>query len=116
MDGTTASALVSSSPMTDDRGRPRGLLAMVTDITERLAAEEALAAARVARKQASELNDNVVQGLVLAKYALAGKDVATAARMVDGTLGHARRMISDLIGGADVAPGDLRREQAAGVE
>ena len=36
--------------------------------------------------------------------------------MVDGTLGQARRMISDLIGGADVAPGDLRREQAAGVE
>jgi len=37
-------------------------------------------------------------------------------RMLEGSLGHARRMISDLIGGADVAPGDLRREQAAGVE
>ncbi len=70
----------------------------------------------MARKQATELNDNVVQGLVLAKYALGRDDRSAAERMLDSTLGQARRMISDLIGRENVEPGDLRREQAAGVE
>jgi PAS domain S-box-containing protein len=102
-----------------DAGDPEHALRLTGvghDVTERLAAEEALAGARMARKQAAELNDNVVQGLVLAKYALARDDRTAAARMIDGTLGQARRMIADLIGRQDVQPGDLRREHAAGVE
>jgi hypothetical protein len=85
------------------------------DITDRRVAEEALVAARVSRRQARELNDNVVQGIVLAKYALERGDVTTARAVVDSTLAEARRMIDDLLGDAEVQPGQLRREAAAGV-
>jgi PAS domain S-box-containing protein len=100
----------------DEAGNVVRMTGVVHDVTERLRAEDELAAARVARRQATELNDNVVQGLVLAKYALGGGDRNTAVRMIDGTLGQARRMIADLIGPDRVEAGDLRRDQPADVE
>jgi PAS domain S-box-containing protein len=115
-DGTSRDLEVSGAVQVDDAGRVSGLAGMALDVTDRLAAEEALAAARIARRQATELNDNVVQGLVLAKYALGRDDDASAARMIDDTLGHARRMITDLIGRDAVRPGDLRREEPARVD
>lgn len=99
----------------DGGARPTRMSGTGHDITDRRLAEEALVAARVARHQARELNDNVVQGIVLAKYALERGDVATARAMVDSTLAEARRMIDDLLGEAEVEPGQLRREAAAGV-
>lgn len=77
-------------------------------------AEEELIVVRLARQQATELNDNVVQQLALARYALARGDEHEATRLLEATLGEARRMISDLLGDAPVEPGDLRREHAAG--
>jgi Tfp pilus assembly protein PilF len=76
----------------------------------------ALARARAARRRAREVNDDVVQALVLAVYALDRGDVDRARGLIDGALEHARRMISDLIGGETVEPGDLRRETPAGVD
>lgn len=99
----------------DGGGRPTRMSGTGHDITDRRLAEEALVEARVARRQARELNDNVVQGIVLAKYALEHGDLATARSMVDATLAEARRMIDDLLGEADLEPGQLRREAAAGV-
>lgn len=95
--------------------RPTRMSGTGHDITDRRLAEEELVAARVARRQARELNDNVVQGIVLAKYALDRGDTATARATIDTTLGEARRMIDDLLGEAEVEPGQLRREAAAGV-
>ena len=115
-DGSPRILEVSGAAHAAEGGRAVRVAGMALDVTDRLEAEEALAAARVARRQATELNDNVVQGLVLAKYALDRDDGETATRMIDGTLGHARRMITDLIGSDDVKPGDLRREEAAGVD
>jgi PAS domain S-box-containing protein len=99
----------------DGGARPTRMSGTGHDITDRRLAEEALVTARLARRQARELNDNVVQGIVLAKYALDRGDAATAATMVESTLTEARRMIHDLLGEAEVEPGHLRREAAAGV-
>lgn len=65
------------------------------------------------QRQASELNDEVVQGLVLAHYNLRRGDLERAAETIDATLEAARSIISDLLGEADIAPGDLRRESPA---
>ena len=45
-DGTALWAIVEASPILDEHGKPAGTLAMVTDITERKRAEEALAQER----------------------------------------------------------------------
>ncbi len=50
-----------------------------------------------------------------AEAALARGDEVTARRMVDASLAQAQRIIGDLLGEADVQPGQLRRESAAGV-
>ena len=69
------------------------------------------------QRQALEINDNVVQGLAVAKYALDTGDDARAYEAVSRTLTSARGIISDLLGGADsgahLGPGDLVRGQAA---
>lgn len=78
-------------------------------------AEAELAARERQRAQAAELNDEVVQGLALAHYHLAGGQAAAAADAVAETLAAARGMVSNLLEGVDVEPGRLRRTQAARV-
>jgi len=60
-DGTHVWAIVSSSPVSDDDGRPVGTLAMVTDITERKEAEARVR--RMARLYAvsSSVNEAIVR-------------------------------------------------------
>jgi hypothetical protein len=65
------------------------------------------------QRQALEINDNVVQGLAIAKYALDAGDDAKAYEAVSRTLVSARTIISDLLGGEDLGPGDLLRGEAA---
>jgi signal transduction histidine kinase len=68
------------------------------------------------QRQALEINDNVVQGLAIAKYALDAGDEAKAYEAVARTLTSARGIISDLLGGEDpghLGPGDLVRGEAA---
>jgi signal transduction histidine kinase len=65
------------------------------------------------QRQALEINDNVVQGLAVAKYALDAGDEAKAYEAVARTLVSARGIISNLLGGEDLGPGDLVRGEAA---
>ena len=88
------------------------------DASSRLAGE-ALAArlsqARLRRRQALEINDNVVQGLVAAKYALDAEQYPVVATYIDRTLDSARAMMDDLLeplDGEDLMPGDLVRANA----
>jgi PAS domain S-box-containing protein len=77
---------------------------------------EALAAAvresQVRRRQAMEINDNVVQGLSTSLYALRDEDAVLAESLLDRTLHAARQMMSDLlepVEGDEIKPGDLVR-------
>lgn len=69
------------------------------------------------RRQALEINDNVVQGLTSAAYALDQDDVPLARSFVDRTLTSARHMMDDLLEprGQEIRPGDLIRAKAASV-
>ena len=64
--------------------------------------------ARASANAASQINDDVVQSLVLAKYALDRGDVDEAQARVDETLASAKQIVAGLTP-PDVRPGDLRR-------
>lgn len=57
-----------------------------------------------------ELNDDVVQGLVVARMALEVGDLATASDAVDRTLESARKIVSELLeAGGPIGAGSLVR-------
>lgn len=98
----------------EDRGDGE-VAAFLHDAAPRLQ-NEALAAAvregQVRRRQAMEINDNVVQGLSAALYALRDGMTDPATATLERTLVSARRMMSDLLEPVDgdvVQPGDLVR-------
>lgn len=70
------------------------------------------------RRQALEINDNVVQGLTAASYALEQDDAGAARSYLDRTLLSARHMMDDLLEprGQEIKPGDLIRSQAASLD
>ena len=65
--------------------------------------------ARAAATAASQINDDVVQSLVLAKYALDRGEVGEAEARLDATLASAKQIVEGLTP-PDVRPGDLRRD------
>jgi hypothetical protein len=71
------------------------------------------------QRQALEINDNIVQGLVIAETALALDQRERSQAALEATLVSARQIISDLLGevGSDarLGAGDLRRRQPATV-
>jgi len=74
---------------------------------------------KVRERQALEINDNIVQGLSVAKYSLdQGKDEQSR-EAVEETLRKARAIITELLGEKDseieLGPGELRRKQPAAV-
>ncbi len=74
---------------------------------------------KVRERQALEINDNVVHGLSVAKYALdQGQDEKTR-NAVEETLTKARMIITELLGDEDsevaLGPGELRRQRPATV-
>ena len=75
--------------------------------------------AELRRKQALEMNDEVVQGLSVAKYAFEVEDPSMAQRAVEKTLEAARQMVSELLSEGTkrriLGPGDLIRERPARV-
>ena len=111
----------------DETGTPVRMRGTCIDITDRVLAEEEREAhaARVQEEQtrrqaALEINDNVVQGLTAALYALELEDTDSVRDYVRRTLDSARAIITDLVGPLEgnVAPGDLVRTsplEAAGL-
>lgn len=69
------------------------------------------------QRQALEINDNIVQGLVIAETALALDQRERSQAALEATLVSARQIISDLLGevGSDarLGAGDLRRSRPA---
>ena len=64
-------------------------------------------------RHAVEINDNIIQGLALAKYQMQrGQEEAGATQLSD-TLREAQRLVSGLLGDAEVQAGQLRRETPA---
>lgn len=101
-------------------GKPVRMIGSVQDVTEQREAEETaikLGETRLRHKQALELNDEVVQGLAVAKYALDVGDSNTAGRALVRTLASARKLIDDLLHGDEdtFGPGDLVRDRPASV-
>lgn len=64
-------------------------------------------------RHAVEINDNIIQGLALAKYKLQSGEGQASADQVSETLREAQRLVSNLLGDAEVQAGQLRREVAA---
>ncbi len=64
-------------------------------------------------RHAVEINDNIIQGLALAKYKLEAGEGQASADQVSDTLREAQRLVSNLLGDAEVQAGQLRREIAA---
>ncbi len=104
--------------VTDANGTPLRMRGTCIDITDRVRAEQAQEETAVrlsqelqSRRQAAELNDNVVQGLTAAMYAAELGDLERTRAYVAETLAKASRMLDDLmLAGGDP---DLLRQQAA---
>jgi hypothetical protein len=64
-------------------------------------------------RHAVEINDNIIQGLALAKYQLQRGQEEDSATQLSDTLREAQRLVSGLLGDAEVQAGQLRREGAA---
>jgi PAS domain S-box-containing protein len=100
-----------------------GLVAIfLHDATTRLANEAFTAhlkEAQLRRHQALEINDNVVQGLTSALYALEMGDTGRTVSFLRRTLAAAGRMIDDLVmplSGEDLHPRDLVRATASSLD
>jgi PAS domain S-box-containing protein len=91
------------------------------DAKPRLASEAMatrLGEVHLRRRQALEINDNVVQGLVAAGYALDQGEALTSRAYLDHTLAAARAMMDDLLeplDGEGLQPGDLVRTTHAAI-
>lgn len=69
--------------------------------------------ADLSRKHALEINDNVVQRLVLAKYALDRGATETSQQKLSETLKETQQLVTSLLEEREIAPGSLRREAPA---
>ena len=68
----------------------------------------------VRRHNASQMQDEVVQRLAAARFAIQRGDLLEARRLVDQSLSSAREVITDLLPPeGDPAPGSIRRRSAA---
>lgn len=96
-------------------GRTAVFLSDAAPRLEREAMVTRLGESQQRRRQALEINDNVVQGLTSAAYSLEQDDVRAAGSFVERTLAAARNMMDDLLepSGEQLHPGDLVRSSAA---
>ena len=81
-----------------------------------LVANAELQRADLSRRHALEINDNVVQRLVLAKYALDRGATETSQQKLAETLRETQQLVTSLLEERDIAPGSLRRETPAEAE
>lgn len=80
-----------------------------------IAMERARRQATARERRAIDINDNIVQGLTVAKYAIGQGHVEEGVRAIDDTLRRARKLITDQLteataGQGGPRPGDLVRE------
>ena len=113
---------VAVKPADDAEPASHTLLALfLRDASARLEREAMaarLAEAQLRRRQALEINDSVVQGLVAAVYALDQGSTSGSAAYLDHTLAAARAMMDDLLeplDGHGLRPGDLVRTAPAAI-
>lgn len=106
-------------------GVPEGDVVLGTgiDISRLMASgehEKAMLAADIRRRQALQVNDDLTQGLVVAKYALEENEIEQARDAVQQTLRSAQRIAQRLLEESDefdaIQPGDLVRGKAASFE
>ncbi|MFL5840788.1 MAG: hypothetical protein ACJ77Z_10115 [Thermoleophilaceae bacterium] len=81
-----------------------------------LVANTELERAELSRRHALEINDNVVQRLVVAKYALDRGATEASQQKLAETLRETQQLVTSLLEQKDIAPGSLRRETPAGTE
>ncbi|MET0526051.1 MAG: PAS domain-containing protein, partial [Nocardioides sp.] len=117
-DGEVRHLLCNGEVVNDSAGQPVLMRGTAVDITARVLAEEErerqaarAQTERMRRQAALEINDNVVQGLTAALYALELDDTEKVTGYVHRTLDAARTIISGLVGSIEgpVEPGDLVR-------
>jgi PAS domain S-box-containing protein len=108
--------------ITNEQTEPVKIIGSCQDVTdfrstmaELAKREQQLADVQSRRTQALELNDNVVQGLSAAAYALQLERAAEAEAAVQATLSAARTMIDELLAGSEdgVRTAGLLRERPA---
>jgi hypothetical protein len=69
--------------------------------------------ADLSRRHALEINDNVVQRLVLAKYALDRGATETSQQKLSETLRETQQLVTSLLEEREITPGSLRRDAPA---
>lgn len=104
-DGQVRHLLCNGEVVMDETGAPVSMRGTAIDITgevevdqSRETAESMLREERTRRKAALEINDNVVQGLTAALYALESDDLDAAGMFVRRTLEASRRLVTDMTG------------------
>ena len=115
-DGTEFPVEIALTPIVIGH-QPR-VLATVRDVTARRRGEAAgreLAEMRARQRQAIEINDNIVQGLTVARWSFDLGEVDAARRAVERTVETARLLVDRMLAfSGDVEPGALRREEPSG--
>ncbi|HET6165337.1 MAG TPA: response regulator [Marmoricola sp.] len=120
LDGQPLVLDVTTAELTESN-HERHTAVFLTDASPRLEREAMatrLGESHQRRRQALEINDNVVQGLTSAIYSLEQDDVARAASYIERTLAAARDMMDDLLepSGEELHPGDLVRSSPANLD
>jgi PAS domain S-box-containing protein len=90
----------------DEDGVPRFGIALLQELSDRKrseAAERQLETAAAQQRHALELNDDVIQGLAVAKLALESNERDMALQALERTLDAARTIVGRLLSGNDVA-------------
>jgi len=111
-DGSVRILSTTGEVVVDDHGQPARMRGICLDVTDRVAAErqrEAIERAEERRRQAFQINDDVVQGLTSVIWAIEGGFAPAALVTANDTLAAARAMIEQLLGEAE-APGEVPPE------
>jgi len=118
-DGEVRHLSSNGEVITDDQGTPVRMRGTCIDITDRVLAEDAAAAAREAEvwhRQALEINDTIIQSLTAAIGWMEAGRTEAAVSYLEQTLAAARHLVNDwLRPGRDFEPGDLVRSVPANV-
>lgn len=115
---------VSASALSDADGNTVGAVGVMRDVTEHKEAEKQAVqrliedrAAKMQRQKALELNDEVVQGLAIAKLAMENGMKRDVLGIISNTLEAARSIVTGLLAESaklkELEPGDLVREEPA---